>query len=205
MLLDVDTNERHNAINIRSDEDSIIVTLPAPMPSNAYKRISKIGSNCPELANKNIYVLRTSNSYYASVEDNIRLVTSIVSSLKTVKEVEFNIKTIEYDDFIETYSASSKTDKRIKNTDTTPVDKQIRFNHYDIQLPVGTSSSKRSCFTSATTVSNIKSWYSDANTIVVVKSDNKSFWDRATRVFMSDADPIPKSKNILYEVFLMLL
>ena len=94
LLLDVDTNERHNAINIRSDEDSIIVTLPAPMPSNAYKRISKIGSNCPELANKNIYVLRTSNSYYASVDDNIRSVTDIVSSLKTIKEIEFNIKTV---------------------------------------------------------------------------------------------------------------
>lgn len=204
MLLDVDTNERHNAINIRSDEDSIIVTLPTPMPSNAYKRISKIGSNCPELANKNIYVLRTSNSYYASVDDNIRSVTDIVSSLKTVKEVEFNIKTVKYDDFIETYSASSKTNKKIKNVDTTPVDKQIRFIRYDMQLPVGTSSSsKRSCFTSTTTtVSNIKLWYSDANTIIVVKSDDKSFWDRTTRVFMSDTDPIPKSKNVLYEVFL---
>lgn len=200
MSLDVDTNERYAAINIPNDEDSIIVTLPAPMPSNAYKRISKIGSSCPELVNKNIYVLRTSNSNYASVYDTIRSVTGIVSSLKTIKEIEFNIKTVEYDDFIETYSASSKTDKRIKNTDTTPVDKQIRFNRYDMQLPVGTSSSKRSCFT--TTVSNIKSWYSDANTIVVVKSDDKSFWDRATRVFMSDTDPIPKSKNILYEVFL---
>ena len=202
MLLDVDTNERYNAINIRSDEDSIIVTLPTPMPSNAYKRISKIGSNCPELANKNIYVLRTSNSYYASVDDNIRSIIGIVSSLKTVKEIEFNIKTVEYDDFIKTYSASSKTNKKIKNVDTTPVDKQIRFNRYDMQLPVGTSSSKRSCFTSATTVSNIKSWYSDANTIMVVKSDDKSFWDRATCVFMSNIDPIPKSKNILYEVFL---
>lgn len=202
MLLDVDTNQRHNAINIRSDEDSIIVTLPTPMPSNAYKRISKIGSNCPELANKNIYVLRTSNSYYASVDDNIRSVADIVSSLKTVKEVEFNIKTVEYDDFIETYSASSKINKKIKNIDTTPVDKQIRFNRYDIQLPVGTSNSKRSCFTSATTVSNIKSWYSNANTAIVVKSEDKSFWDRATRVFMSDIDLIPKSKNILYEVFL---
>jgi len=202
MLLDVDTNERHNAINIRSDEDSIIVTLPAPMPSNAYKRISKIGSNCPELANKNIYVLRTSNSYYASVDDNIRSVISIVSSLKTVKEVEFNIKTVEYDDFIETYSASSKTDKRIKNTDTIPVDKQVRFIHYDIQLPVGTSGNNRSRSISATTISNIKSWYSSANTIIVVKSEDKSFWDRATRAFIFDIDPIPKSKNILYEVFL---
>ena len=202
MLLDVDTNERHTAINIRSDEDSIIVTLPTPMPSNAYKRISKIGSSCPELANKNIYVLRTSNSNYASVYDTIRSVIGIISSLKTIKEIEFNIKTVEYDDFIETYSASSKTDKRIKNVDTTPVDKQIQFNRYDIQLPVGTNSSKRSCFTSATTVSNIKSWYSDANTIMVVKSDDKSFWDRATRAFISDTDPIPKSKNILYEVFL---
>jgi len=202
MLLDVDTNERYTDINIPSDEDSIIVTLPTPMPSNAYKRISKIGSNCPELVNKNIYVLRTSNSYYASVDDNIRSVVNIVSSLKTVKEVEFNIKTVEYDDFIETYSASSKTDKRIKNTDTTPVDKQVRFIHYDIQLPVGTSGNNRSRSISATTVSNIKSWYSDANTIIVVKSDDKSFWDRATRVFISDTDPIPKSKNILYEVFL---
>ena len=202
ILLDVDTNERYTDINIPNDEDSIIVTLPAPMPSNAYKRISKIGSNCPELANKNIYVLRTSNSYYASVYDTIRSIVGIVLSLKAVKEVEFNIKTVEYDDFIETYSASSKTNKKTKNVDTTPVDKQIRFNRYDMQLPVGTSSSKRSCFTSATTVSNIKSWYSDANTIMVVKSDDKSFWDRATCVFMSNIDPIPKSKNILYEVFL---
>ena len=202
ILLDVDTNERYTDINIPNDEDSIIVTLPAPMPSNAYKRISKIGSSCPELANKNIYVLRTSNSYYASVYDNIRSIVGIVLSLKAVKEVEFNIKTVEYDDFIETYSASSKTNKKTKNVDTTPVDKQVRFNRYDMQLPVGTSSSKRSCFTSATTVSNIKSWYSDANTIMVVKSDDKSFWDRATCVFMSNIDPIPKSKNILYEVFL---
>ena len=203
MLLDVDTNERYTDVNIPNDEDSIIVTLPTPMPSNAYKRISKIGNNCPELANKNIYVLRTSNSYYASVYDTIRSIVGIVLSLKAVKEVEFNIKTVEYYDFIETYSASSKTDKRIKNIDTAPVDKQIRFNRYDMQLPVGTSSSsKRSCFTSANTISNIKSWYSNANTAIVVKSEDKSFWDRATRVFMSDTDPIPKSKNILYEVFL---
>ena len=202
VLLNVDTNERYTDINIPSDEDSIIVTLPAPMPSNAYKRISKIGSNCPELANKNIYVLRTSNSYYASVYDTIRSIVSIVSSLKTVKEVEFNIKTVEYDDFIETYSASSKTNKKTKNVDTTPVDKQVRFTHYDIQLPVGTSGSNRSRSISATTVSNIKSWYSSANTIIVVKSEDKSFWDRATRVFMSNTDPIPKSKDILYEVFL---
>ena len=45
ILLDVDTNERYTDINIPNDEDSIIVTLPAPMPSNAYKRISKIGNN----------------------------------------------------------------------------------------------------------------------------------------------------------------
>ena len=202
LLLDVDTNERHTAINIPNDEDSIIVTLPTPMPSNAYKRISKIGSNCPELINKNIYVLRTSNSYYASVHDTIRSIVGIVLSLKAVKEVEFNIKTVEYDDFIETYSASSKTDKRIKNIDTTPVDKQIRFTHYDIQLPVGTSGSNRSRSISATTVSNIKSWYSSTNTAIVVKSEDKSFWDRATRAFIFGTDPIPKSKNILYEVFL---
>ena len=205
MLLDVDTNERYTDIDIPNDEDSIIVTLPTPMPSNAYKRISKIGSNCPELANKNIYVLRTSNSYYASVDDNIKSVTDIVSSLKTIKEIEFNIKTVEYDDFIETYSASSKANKRTKNADTVPVDKQIRFIHYDIQLPVGTSGSNRSrstSTTSTTTVPNIKSWYSSANTAIVVKGDDKSFWDRATRAFVSDRDPIPKSKNILYEIFL---
>ena len=209
MLLDVDTNERYTDINIPNDEDSIIVTLPTPMPSNAYKRISKIGSSCPELANKKIYVLRTSNSYYASVYDTIRSIVGIVLSLKAVKEVEFNIKTVEYDGFIEIYSASSKTDKKPKNTDTIPVDKQIRFIHYDIQLPVGTSGSNRSRSTSATTVSNIKScvsniksWYSSANTAIVVKGDDKSFWDRATRAFVSNTDPIPKSKNILYEVFL---
>ena len=202
ILLDVDTNERYTDINIPNDEDSIIVTLPAPMPSNAYKRISKIGSSCPELANKNIYVLRTSNSYYASVHDTIRSIVGIVLSLKAVKEVEFNIKTVEYYDFIETYSASSKTNKKTKNVDTTPVDKQVRFTHYDIQLSVGTSGSNRSRSISATTVSNIKSWYSSANTAIVVKSEDKSFWDRATSAFIFNTDPIPKSKNILYEVFL---
>ena len=202
VLLDVDTNERYTDINIPNDEDSIIVTLPTPMPPNAYKRISKIGSSCPELANKNIYVLRTSNSYYANVYNTIRSIVGIVLSLKAVKEVEFNIKTVEYGDFIETYSASSKTNKKTKNVDTTPVDKQVRFTHYDIQLPVGTSGSNRSRSISATTISNIKSWYSSANTIIVVKSEDKSFWDRATSAFIFNTDPIPKSKNILYEVFL---
>lgn len=199
-LLNVFTDTRHKGINVRSDEDSIIITLPVPTPSNAYKRISKIGSSCPELANKTIYVLRTSNSYYASVDDNIRSVTDIVSSLKTVKEAEFNIETVEYKDFIETYAISSKAKKRTKNTDITSVDKQIRFTCYSIPLLVDTDS--RNYFTSASTVSNIKSRYSSANTAIVVKDKDKSFWDRATRAFMPGINFIPKSKNILYEIFL---
>lgn len=202
MLLDVNTNERHRGRNVRSDEDSIIITLPTPMPPNTYRRILKIGSSCPELADKIIYVLKTSNSYDANVDDTVESITNIVSSLKTIKEVEFNIETIEYKDFIETYSTSSKTKKRTKNTDITSVDKQIRFTRYNISLLADDKTYSVPVAPDTSTVSNIKSWCSNANTIMVVKSDAKSFWDRTIRVFVPSTDPIPKSKNILYEVFL---